>query len=329
MLMAQTDVIRRKVSGGRSIDDASPAQGAARQWPLALGRAARDQMALGLEVTALSVSNPSLAELLDIVPERSLIAVLEGPHDGLGIMVLSPAILAGLIEVQTLGRVTATAALPRSPTRTDAAMVAGWIDLGLSTLQILLAHDAELSWVDGFQYASFLTDSRPLGLLLEDVPFRLIVAEVSLAQGVKAGPVLLALPSHGRGRKPLPSPHSQPITDAGPIFERQMQAQIMLADCALLAVISRLRMPLAQLLALGEGDILPLGKAAIDQINVETTDGRPLAEGKLGQHRGHRAVRLTRCETGDADAMQRVAVQESVSGTPVQNTAFPELRATG
>ncbi len=91
--MAKGDVIRRKAAAGRpEVQDGAP--GADRGWRLALARAANDEVGLPLDVMRMAVTRRSLAELLDIAPERALIAVLEGPGDGLGILTLAPSVLA-------------------------------------------------------------------------------------------------------------------------------------------------------------------------------------------------------------------------------------------
>jgi flagellar motor switch protein FliM len=325
--MAQGDVIRRKLAEGRAAGRAGPqlaVQGTDRAWPLALARAARDSFALGLGVSTLETRHPSLTELLDLVPDRALIAVLEGPEDGLGIMALSQEVLAGLIEVQTLGRVTTGAVQARKPTRTDAAMVAGWIDQALEALEGALAADADLPWADGFRYASFLDDPRPLGLLLDDAPFRLLTARVDLAMGAKSGALLLALPASGRGRKPSGQDAGVEHVAPAPVFEELIRDRILDAQCEMQAVIAQVSLPLSAVINLSVGMTLPLPDAAIDRIQVETIGGRRLASGRLGQHRGLRAVRLVAMEGGHRSG-QAAAV------SPVMPEAEPEVRlvATG
>ncbi|HEX9859345.1 MAG TPA: flagellar motor switch protein FliM, partial [Paracoccaceae bacterium] len=152
-------MIRRKLAVAQRAEP--PTGGAERQWPLALARAARDTMALVLEVPVLEATRRSLAELLDLAPERALVLVLEGPAEGLGVMMIAPPVLAALIEAQTMGRVQTGPALPRRATRTDAAMVAGFIDAALTGLEAALAAEEDLIWAGGFRYASFLDDPRP------------------------------------------------------------------------------------------------------------------------------------------------------------------------
>lgn len=290
--MAVTSVIRRKLAAARAaMTEGTP--GADRGWRLALARAARDVMKLPLEVPALRLSRASLAELLEMPADRALFAVLEGPGEGMGLLVLSPPILQGLIEQQTLGRVQSHAASPRKPTRTDAAMVAGLIDAALVGLEQALAQEADLIWAGGFRYASFLDDARPLGLLLEDFSYRVLKAEVSLAHGARMGEVLLALPAEGRGVLPsYAAPEPQEDSDA-PAFAIALAERVEGATAELQAALSRVTLPLATIMSLRVGQVLALPTAALDHISIEGLDGRPVGQARLGQNRGMRALRLT------------------------------------
>ncbi len=307
---AAQDVIRRKLAVGvAQACDGGP--GADRGWRLALARAARDRLKMHVDVTSLKVERRSLAELLELPPDLALIAMLEGPGDGLGLIILSPAVLAGFIEVLTIGKVATTATPARKPTRTDAAMVAGVIDAALGGLEDALADEVDLIWAGGFRYASFIEEPRPLGLLLEDVPYRVLTATIAMAQGAKSGDVLLVLPANGRGQGPLRAAALLADIDAGPGFTDLLAANVEAADCRLDAVLTRLTMPIARAMALKAGDVLPLGTASLDLVSCEGMDGRRVAEGRLGQNRGMRAVRLLG---------QEVALTESPHAVPLLAT---------
>ncbi len=307
--MAATSVIRRKLAAARAaMAEGTP--GADRGWPLALARAARDTMKLPLEVPSLRLSRGSLAELLEMPADRSLFAVLEGPGEGMGLLVLSPPVLQGLIEQQTLGRVQSHAAAPRKPTRTDAAMVAGLIDAALAGLEQALAQEADLVWAGGFRYASFLDDARPLGLLLEDFSYRILQAEVSLAHGTRSGEVLLALPAEGRGTIPsYTAPPPQEDCDA-PAFARALADRVEGATSDLQAALTRITLPLVTIMSLRVGEVVALPSAALDQISIEGIDGRPVGQAKLGQNRGMRALRVTRSAGQERPATTPAEVQQ-------------------
>jgi len=315
----QDNVIRRKIAAARA-QMAEGGPGADRGWRLALARAARDCLGLPLEVTALAMQRASLAELLELPPSQALIAVLQGPAEGMGLLILSPPVLAAMIEAQTLGKVATAPIASRKPTRTDAAMVAPTLDAALEGLEQALAQEADLHWAGGFRYASFLDDPRPLGLLLEDIDYRVLTADLSLGLGARHGAVLLAVPAQGKGVLPvvaLAGPDTAAQT--GQAFAQALADQLDAVSCVLDAVVSRVSLPLARVMALKVGEVITLPRAAIDRISFEGLDGRALAEGRLGQNRGMRAIRLA---GGDGAALRSAQTAAAPAlAEPLRQTA--------
>ncbi|MEI6800691.1 MAG: flagellar motor switch protein FliM, partial [Pseudomonadota bacterium] len=122
--MTTADLMRRKSQAQRA-PASDPAQGADRAFRTSWGRAVLDAFKVQLDVDKLSVDLRSVAELVDLVPDFALIAVLAGPALGAGAMVISQPVVAGFVEAQTVGRVRGQDLAPRRPTRTDGAMVMG------------------------------------------------------------------------------------------------------------------------------------------------------------------------------------------------------------
>lgn len=316
--MAAQQVLRRKAAGAAAgvPRDAPGGEGrprpeAERALALALARAAEEEMRLPLRVAGTEARRLSLSELLELPETGALLAVVEGPGESLGCMALGPAVLAAVIEHRTIGRVTPAAPLPRRPTRTDAAMSAGLIDRALAEFARALEHGPEggpRGWAAGYRYASFLEDPRPLGLLLEDVTYRAFRAEVLLgAQGAKRGHILLALPAVARSRALPARPDAMPggaggaeeaAAAAEQAWARALEAAVMASPAQLDAVLDRLSLPLAAVMALRPGALLPLPGAALERLSIEGRGGRRVAEGRLGQSKGMRAVRLTPLEGG-------------------------------
>lgn len=317
-----TDVIRRKIDRARPTQ-AEGAPGADRGWRLALARAARDAMGLDLDFRSLTIARRSLAEVLEVVPDRALLALLDGPQGGLGVVMLGAAVTATFIEKQTLGRLGSQPPPPRKASRIDAAMVAGVIDRALAGLDEALVEEADLVWAGGFRYASYLEDARPLGLMLEDEAYRVLSADVGLGDGGREGRVILVLPAAGRGDSPalIPDPGAAEV----PHFTEALSAQVMQADCRLDAVIGRLTLPLRQVMALQVGETLMLPTAALDTVSLETLEGRHVVPARLGQHRGMRALKLSEAMSNrtPASGLLRPLLQA------VSEDAPPDLRAAG
>lgn len=284
--------IRRKIAFGNRAEPG--VQSADQGWRLGFARAARDCTGLLVDVVSVQQSRMSLEEVLELPPERSLLALLDGPQAGLGLIILSSELLAALIEMQTTGRVSVTPPLPRRPTRTDAAMVAATIDQALQEMELLLQPLADFTWAGGFRYASFLEDPRPLGLLLEDQGYSVLRADLSLAEGAREGQLILALPAEGR----LLLPKSEGIAadtlaPPQPPFTEALAEVAQGVPCLLQGVLARLSLPLQEVMVLQAGAVLGLPEAALDRIQLETPDGKPLARARLGQNRGLRALRLS------------------------------------
>lgn len=283
----QGGILRRKLAARRD-SAATGGDWAARAWRVALPRAAREGIGLDLAIPGLRDERQSLTELLDLIPDRALLALLEGHGHGLGLMVVSAEVLAAVIEVQTLGRLAPPAARARKPTRTDAALSAGLIDKALTLLELALAEAADLTWAGGFRYASFLDEPRALGLLLEDLPYRLLRCEVEIGGSQRQGEVLLALPAEGRG----PRPQAAPPPPDGSQWQAQLQSAVMSAEVAMTATAGRIRLTLGQVRALAPGMVLRLSDGGLDRIALLGSGGETAGQGRLGQYRGLRAVKL-------------------------------------
>lgn len=304
-LSLQPALLRRKIAARPlPLPEDPPHRGspADRGWRLALARAARDLLKLPVELRQLSISRRSMAELLDLPEALSLFALLEGPGEGLGLMVLSPSTLSAVIEAQTAGRVPATPPPPRKPTLTDAAMVAPLIDAALARFERALEDSEDMIWAGGYRYGSFLDGPGPLPLLLDEAEYHVLSAELALGDAGRRGQLLLALPAGEAAAAPMaalsPTPASgrdEAVQDAGlrgADFSAALGARLAGAHCVLDAILGRLSLPLSRVAALGEGDLLELPGTALDQV-VLTSLGIPhLAQGKLGQSRGMRALRL-------------------------------------
>jgi flagellar motor switch protein FliM len=298
----------------------------ARALGQALAVAAQEMMDLPLRVLKAEDLRLSLAELLEMVEPLALLAVLEGPREALGLAALSPGMLASLIEIQTIGRIGPPEAEARRPTRTDAAMSAGFLDRALAEVETFLAADEAITWAGGFRYGSFLDDPRPLGLVLEEGGYRVLRLGLGFgAEAARRGDLLLALPYPGRGAPPAGrggaggrsgagatppagwSPGDDAAGDAAALWQGRLDRAVMQAPAELHAVMDRISLPLSAVLALRPGALIELPPDAVAALRLEGADGRLLTLARLGQIRGHRAVRLKDAIDGDDGAMPDLA----------------------
>ncbi len=324
--MTAQGVLRRKVAVRKT--DRGPETGA-RAWRTAFARIAREAVGLDLAVPAVRDDRRSLAELLELIPDRALLAVLEGPGNGLGLLAMSPELTASVIEAQTIGRVASSVPLPRRPTRTDAAMSARLIDGALGALETALANAPDLTWTAGFRYASFLDEPRPLGLLLDDLPYRLLICDLDIADGARQGRVLLALPAEGRGPRPRPAAPADETPATAMAWQATLGGAVMGAEIAVEAVIGQLRLPLAQAMALEPGMVLPLPGARLDAITLCGPGGQKMGSGRLGQNRGMRALKIRLLGEDGADRPVTVAEEAPQGPAPARRSPSPDTALPG
>mgnify|MGYP002713156846 CR=1 FL=1 len=265
----------------------------------------------------------SLAELPERLPERALLAILNGPGAGLGLIALSPEVLASVIEIRTTGRIGGAEVPPRRSTRTDAAMVTGFIDRTLEELNTQIATDLASVWAGGFRYGSFLDDPRLLGLVLEETGYRLLSLTLKFgADGLRCGTMMLAVPAKGRGARPVVADAAEP----GPeqvAWQTRMEAVVMGVETTLDAVLGRVSLPLAELLALQVGTVLPLDRGSLSAVRLEGKGRQLVGVGRLGQSQGSLAVRLQLIGCGAAGQARSDHAAERPDRAELAHVAAP------
>lgn len=306
---------------------------AERGWRIALARAARDHMKLALGFETLHADQVGLVEVLETPMERALILMLEGAGDALGLMIISSPILSGMIEMLTLSRLAADYGdAPRSPTRTDAAMVVDMIDAALASFAQTMAEQGAMEWAQPYHYAAFIEDPRPLHLMLEDGNYRLLRAEVHLEHGARQGAITLALPVQAAFAMDFPAPGADFFAQdtgaqdmgAPDAFTAEFSGQIVAVPSHLDAVLAQITLPLDRILRLQAGEVLALSGAGLENIQLQGIDGLALAAGKLGQQRGMRAIRLHEAEIRQNEQITAPKTRSAAMSSELgQDLSFP------
>ncbi len=310
MTEVAASVLQRKAAaGGKGTTTAA----SARALGQALARAAHGLFSMPLRMHAQADSVRSLAELPEILEDQALLALLDGPGEAIGLCALGPGLLSALIEVQTTGRLAAATPAARRPTRTDAAMMAGFVDATLGGLSEEVAGTEDAVWAEGFHYASCLDDPRPLPLLLEDGAIRVLRLVLRLGEaGEREGTILLALPAEGRGARHAeaagPTPEAR---DWAARLERALLAAPVEAE----AVIARIRVTADAMLGLRPGMLLPVPADCVARVSLEVGGGGAFARGRLGRFRGSRALRV---EEGLAGEPPGPAVESRPLAPPLE-----------
>lgn len=289
-----------------------------RAWRMALARGARDQLKMTVGFSDVRARQASLTEVLETPMQRALIVMLQGTGEGMGLLVICGQMLAAMTEILTLMRLAPNGPAEedlRKPTRTDAAMAVEFIDAVMAGFERVLADgrgagDAAggsagdaggdaggATWAQGYRYAAFIDDPRPLHLMLEECDYHLLSAQLALEDGGRRGEVTLALPvpapAFAEFSAPLPDISFDLPLAEGPDFTEALAQKVQDLPVQINAAIAQIHLPLERILRLQSGEVIALPLASLDQIAVLGLDGRRIAGGRLGQNRGMRALRLT------------------------------------
>ncbi|NDR59442.1 FliM/FliN family flagellar motor switch protein [Aliiruegeria sabulilitoris] len=296
---ARQDVLKRKVEAGRNSAPASQTVLPAKALSSALSKAAEKSFGLAVVATSCSERIVSLADLLERLPEQGLLAVLEGPGDGQGLLSMDVKALSAIIEKQMTGAVSQSSPPSRRVTRTDAALAADLIDAMLQRFEATLAGRPEARWASGFGYSSHVEDLRPLGLLLEEIDYRVFGLSLDFEIGTREGQLLLALPAEGRSDAlALPEPRISLEKPADPEWAPGLEGLVLEGEVRLEAILHRFKLPISAIPTLKVGDEIPIPLSAIDNVRLTGTEEIPLGRCRLGQSLGLRAVRLGAGEAG-------------------------------
>ncbi|QYX56046.1 FliM/FliN family flagellar motor C-terminal domain-containing protein [Roseovarius sp. SCSIO 43702] len=285
---ASDRVISRKARTAREGFEAR-AMSPAKALRLALAKAADATMDLALAVTTLEQSQVSRGELIKTFAAPGLLILIEGARRGAAR--LDSGALASIIEQQTIGRVTDRAIGERPVTRTDAALVASFLDDTLSRLAGFLSDQEGAETWRGYEYGAMLENAHDLDLSLESEEFHLFRVSTSLADGMRLGLIEIALPVVD-----LP-PEERDGEGAAPERGRALASVVVEATVTFDAVLDRVSMPIDEVMKLAVGNRVPLDIGPDLLLRVEGV-GRHLVSGaRLGQMNGARAVRLVSSET--------------------------------
>lgn len=302
----------------------------------ALGRAAEQQARLPVFVEKVELARMTLPELPELLPERALLAVVEGRRDAIGVVAVCPALLASLIEMQAIGRVTARPTPARKPTRTDASISADFVNALLGELaRECLGHHACPNF-GAFRYATYMDDPRPLSLMLEDGDMVRLTLRFRIGPGgQRDGTLMIILPAERSDRaavpagaatdgRALPVPqdtHRQAAPPAASLSDAVQQAPV-----ALVGILCRRKLSLQMLRNLTPGALIPLPHNVLDEARIETPQGQLLARGRLGEAEGFHAIRL-RDLAQEADTAKPTATWDGAAFPPAQQSAPPATPA--
>ena len=281
-----------------------------------LPRASDQLLALQTDVQAVTNDTMDHERVVECLEAQDLIFLIRRGEGDVGLLVVDPGLLAALIEVQTLGQVTAAAARERLPTRTDAVVASDLLDKWLTDTgrAAEVAEIAQELPFYGYARQHGMLGLRAVELTLDPGEYQSLRVTMSLGGGAKTGALTFYLPAWAgiSGRLPV----------TGSLGE-ELRSNIADAPAVMEAILARVDEPLERVLGFQEGDVISVPLERLYQISLEAGVGRKIAEAQLGQIKGNRAVRLTaplagekpefeRAEPTDADDVGDLAMSEAM-----------------
>ncbi len=253
---------------------------------LVLSKAASDTVGLVLTVQGVSEDVRKLDDLLTGLSNDLLLVGLMRDARLVGVAAIDMQLRAAILEMQIIRALIDKPADDRMPTGTDKVMCDPMLSTFLAALpEALLGTDLD-GWVDDVLVGDRLESCRLAGLVLDDCHYTDMQMSVGLGITDRQGLLQIALP--------VPNRPAQPH-DKDPVsvdWDSALQDTVAEAPASLDALLHEFTIPLAQANALAVGTVLPLPGCTVNSVRLMAPDGYEVAQAKLGQVGGMRAVRL-------------------------------------
>lgn len=282
-------VLARKLSAAKDGVGAAASSLTLKALRRSVARAADDLCDLPVVVLAARQANRGPEDLAEHLSDKDLLVVLDGPAGRIGAATMDARTVAALIQKQTIGQVLGKAPSERHYTPTDAAMTAEFLERLLAKAVSMLEGQSDVKIFSGYSFGAQVEDVRTLVLGLEAEDYRVIEMNLDLVNGTMQGELKLILP------EPTPDDLSDGASgpDTGPSLGRNLGS--MRAELS--AVLCKMRVPLKTFTGLKAGELLPLDQAFLYETDLITIGGQSVAQGRLGQMNGSRAIRLNQTRT--------------------------------
>lgn len=279
---ATTSTVMQRLARRRTESDTAVTP--SRALRLALCRSA--EACSGLQINVLGILDEVLPldALLGVLDASLMLVTLETAEGHVGLVGIDLQARAGMIEMQTTGRLRPIPADPRPATRTDVALITPWYSAFLDQLVAMTPGTLLDGWADGFTVGAAVADLRAAGMLLAPVDYRLVRMTVDLGLEGRDGQIVLALPVSRTALSPAPQP------TVG--WADRLHNAVMTAPSDLHAVLHRMQLSIAAVEGFTVGQILPLDGGNVAGVRIEGVDARLVAFARLGQAAGMRAVRI-------------------------------------
>lgn len=275
---------------------------------LALTKAANDTVGLVITVQGVAEEVASLDDMLESFGDELMLIGLENEDQLTGLIAVNMEMRAAVLEMETIGALLAQTAEVRAPTRTDKTLCDPLIDAFLTAFPFSVVGTPLEGWLEGCRPAAQVESTRAAGLVLSEGDYRIVRMTVDLGVAERQGELVIALPLLQEDGPIETAP--PPIVD----WQADFRGVVEDAPAALNAQLHRFHISLATAQSLEVGSVLPLTGCTVNSVLLLAPDGQQVAQAKLGQAGGYRAVRL---EAAPAPQLADLATQANEPANPL------------
>lgn len=304
--MTDQSPLRRKIGAIRQ--DAPPLPSVERVLRRAIVHGFSRGLGLMAEVEKPTRETIQPEKAAALMGEGTLAVLLDSPA-GPGVLLLDPGPLAAVIEQTTTGRLGKRAPRARTPSATDAALVADTFDRIFSTHEAMVNELKLTGAVTGFCYAAPLAKPRDIILALPDEGHDRWSSRLTFPDDEhRGGAMHLILPTEAAAAATKSEGASSPDWAA------KIEGRVMPSEVTLEAELGRTVLTAADLRALRVGDRVNLPRGQVGKVRLLGPGGVCVATGRLGQAGGRKAVRLEQPTEEEPDTFEATAGSDEIGG---------------
>ena len=307
-------LVQRKARTGREAQ-AARAMSLGRALRLTAAKQADQMLGLALGMLGVTRKPTGIEDVAASFDATTLFLLMDGPGSQVAAAVLDAPLVAGLIQQQTMGRVTPVPqeGPARQHTATDAALCAPFVEALLGRAALLPEEQADRELLQGYRFGVWAADPRVTLLALEAPAFEVIEITLDLAAGARVGKLTLVIPVPVR----VAAQEERAQTDSdGPPHSKSLADNVLGLHAELTIALTRLRLPLQQITALKPGDLLDINLSSMAQALVLDKSGRAISRGTLGQIDGIRAVQVEQQKSRQQSEPRRRAADRAELDLP-------------
>lgn len=302
-----TSLIGRKARSGRELQ-AARAMSLGRALRLTAAKQADRMMGLALNTLGVTRTAATAEALPDLLNAQSLILLMDGPEYQVCAAVLDAGLVSGLIQQQTMGKVTPISGA-RPHTETDAALCAPFVEALMGNAAAMPEESADRELLHGYRFGVRAQEPRVALLALDKLDYEVVCMTLDLAGGVRSGTLTLILP------RPVIPAVSEPQTaendgETSPRQPQTLSKTVLLLKTELTVALARLSLPLQTVSDFKAGDVVDLNMSSLAQALVIDVGGKVVSRATLGQLDGMRAVQLEHDKAATTQPRRRASDRE-------------------